>query len=181
MKTNKKTYIDITGISLNGITYYLVTATETYDIEWFGIKIKSQTDVIELPFVFKSLEIAKDFCELKPIIKDVHFFNNSDSGERSSRYYTYNLIMNKKVDAYIVWDDISIYYNRPTFGIREIKPRNVYPIVKGFIKSGSDAKLNPWSAFYTIYDARFEDVKEKLSEVFCIQDKDHYHFELVEK
>ena len=50
MRKNKKTYIDITGISLNGITYYLVTTTETYDIEWFGVKIKSQTNVIELQF-----------------------------------------------------------------------------------------------------------------------------------
>lgn len=181
MKTNKKTYIDITGISLNGITYYLVTATETYDIEWFGIKIKSQTDVIEVPFVFKSLEVAKDFCELKPIIKDVHFFNNSDGGERSARYYTYILTMNKKVTAYVVWDNISVYYDRSSFSVRAIKPRNVYPIVEGFIKSSSDAKLNTWGSFYNIYDVKFEDVKEKLSDVFCIQDKDHYHFELVEK
>lgn len=181
MKTNKKTYIDITGISLNGTTYYHVTATETYDLMWFGLHIKTKTDVIELPFVFKSLEVAKDFCELKPIIKDIHLSNNSNGGDRCSRYYTYNLIMNRIVNAYIVWDNISVYYNSPTFTIRSIKPRKVYPIVEGFIKSSSDAKLNSWSSFYSIYDVIFEDVKEKLSDIFCIKDKDHYHFELIEK
>ena len=181
MRKNKKTYIDITGISLNGITYYLVTTTETYDIELFGVKIKSQTNIIELPFVFKSLEIAKDFCELKPIIKDVCFFNNSDDGERSARYYTYELTMNKKVTAYIIWDKISVYFDKSIHNIKSIKPRKVYPIVEGFIKSKLDAKLNRWVSFYNIYDVSFEDVKETLSDIFCIQDKDHYHFELIAK
>lgn len=178
MKTNIHTYIDIQGISLNRVMYYVVTKRTTYDIVLFGTIIKNVDKTEELPFVFKSIEIAKDFCELNPKIKKFLF-----APKGHLKYETYDLIMNNKVHAYIVWDidTKSVEYKKYDYDDKRIFPREVYPIVNGFVKCADDIKLDCYNYASSIYDAHAQNVVEKLSDIFNISKNDKYHFELVEK
>lgn len=182
MIKTKNTFVDINGIVLNKVTYYLVTFTINKEFSLFGRIIKEYTQVKEVPFVFKSYEIAKDFCELNPKIKNEVFSVVSNRGYFTTKYYTYKLTMNSKVNAYVVWDHALVDCDSDR---AKYMPEKVYPFAEYFIGKENDMTLPKYSEIYQRSPmAPYPKVKnevEKLSDIFCISRDDKHHFELVEK
>lgn len=176
MKTNYKTYADIEERILDdNIICYAVTFTTTYDIFLFGKKIKTKTETEEVPFYFKSLEIAKDFCEIHPTYYKCYRTNDNYEG-RYVYYMTYRINGNEN-NYYICWDyliydddnDVNFY------------PSN-YKIVNSFV---SDIKLKDWMHTHCIDDIKYINRTLKLSDLIAkIENKNKlikkWHFELVE-
>lgn len=82
---------------------YEVTFVTKYDYLLFGKVIKHKEDAEKVPFLFKSIEVAKDFCELNPIYKKRMLSNRKNVDH--VHYYTYVLYNNaneKIAEAY--WD-----------------------------------------------------------------------------
>ena len=185
MKTIVHTYVDINGITLNCKKYYTVTFSYTSKKFLFNKCIKTIDEKKEVPFVFDSLEIAKDFCELNPTYNDFYLYvpTHDELGKKESRYYTYELVLNSKVNAYIIWhyESTKLMHNG---NIASIKPIDNYPVVKGFVLDiCKSIKLNDYNRMNCVYDVTIEnsDVHNKLSEIYSVQKDEQYHFELVEK
>ena len=71
---------------------YSVTFVTKCDYSLFGKVIKHKEISKEVPFLFKSIEIAKDFCELNPTYKKVMRSNRRYIDH--VHYYTYALYNN---------------------------------------------------------------------------------------
>ena len=177
----KKTYVDINGIVLDKVTHYLVTFTKEYEFSLFGNIIKVFKRVKEVPFVFQSFDIAKEFCELNPKYKKYTFFEESTYGSFKSYYCTYKLILNNKVNVYIIWNHSIVKYD---YSSAEYTPVDSYPVVGGFIKDEVNNIILPTSrSEITAYkkSPRTPHIVDKLSDIFAISETDKHHFELVEK
>lgn len=181
MKKLNHKYVDITGVVINKITYYAVSIVEEYDLFVFGKFIKKISTINELPFVFKELEVAKDFCELNPKITQ-YTYSDRTRGDYYTKYKTYELLLNNKIYAYVIWEDGSMLYE--SIGDSKIvKPIEAYPVVRGFITDINNNLRLPtyWDMNYMNAIKRIDNLKDKLSDIFYIDDKEKYHFELVEK
>lgn len=181
MKKLNHKYVDITGVVINKITYYVVTIVKEYDLFVFGKFIKKISTINELPFVFKELEIAKDFCELNPKITE-YTYKNRTRADHYTKYKTYELLLNNKIYAYVIWEDGSMLYESVDAS-KIVKPIEAYPVVKGFITDiNNNLHLpNYWDMNYIYAIERIDNIKDKLSDIFYIDDKEKYHFELIEK
>jgi len=171
------TYVDINGIILDKVTYYVVTFTKVYEMSLFGKVIKETKKIQEVPFVFKSYEIAKEFCELNPVYKQITFSQSSKYDVYNTTYDTYRLILNNKVNAYIVWEHLTGTYN---FAHAEFHTDKSYPIVKGFIKDELNNIKLPTTYSTISTGPQTPNMVEKLSDIFAIS-KDKHHFELIEQ
>ena len=105
MKKLNHKYVDITGVVINKITYYAVSIVEEYDLFVFGKFIKKISTINELPFVFKELEVAKDFCELNPKITQ-YTYSDRTRGDYYTKYRTYELLLNNKIYFYLCFIDV---------------------------------------------------------------------------
>ena len=174
------TYVDINGIILDKVTYYVVTFTKVYEMSLFGKVIKEIKKIQEVPFVFKSYEIAKEFCELNPLYKQYTFSQSSRYDTYRTTYETYKLVLNNKVNVYIIWDHLNGTYN---FAQAEFHTDDSYPIVKGFIKDELNNIKLPitYSAISAGTWPQAPNMVEKLSDIFAISENDKHHFELIEQ
>lgn len=180
MKTNIKTFVDIEEVTIEHIGYdrlaYSVAFTEQYDVVICGINFGTKTKKTTFPFFFSRLDIAKDFCGLKPTCTSV-YFHNDRYPDRSSKYSTYAIHVQDKV-YYIKWEVESTYKEDEhdiSFGPDE------NPIVDSFV---TKIKLKDWMHTYRLDDIEFCDEKKKLSEIINFNAIEHknkkWHFELIE-
>lgn len=72
---------------------YSVTIVSECDYSLFGHTFKRGKSITKLPFLFKSLEVAKDFCEINPKFKSVVISNKKYIDH--VYYYTYELYNNE--------------------------------------------------------------------------------------
>lgn len=180
MIKTKNTYVDITGIVLDNEKYYLATYITKKQIVLFGKVIKEFTKTEEVPFIFSSFDIAKDFCELNPDIKEYTIKRTFEYGVFDVHYHTYKLVLNNRVYAYVVWSrttlnqefDKGIYFHSKT-----------YPLVYSFIRNENDIEF-PYNRDNYSLQPTFPKIthgEEKLSNIFHICEDDKHRFELIEK
>lgn len=180
MKTNIKTFVDIEEVAIEHIGYYRlaysVTFTEQYDVVICGINFGTKTKKTIFPFFFSRLDIAKDFCGLKPTYTSVYFYNDKYS-LRSAEYSTYAIHVQDKT-YYIKWEVESTYTKDErniSFGPIE------NPIVDSFV---TNIKLKDWMHTHRLNDVEFYNEKKKLSEIINFNALEHknkkWHFELIE-
>ena len=180
MKKNIKTYVDIEEVIVDTEKRttrkcYSVTFTEYYNNVYLGINFGKKEIKTKFPFLFKNLEIAKDFAQLKPEYKFVKF-HNDNYNDRTTSYYTY-IISAKDKTCYIKWEadstDIEDHYNI------KFEPIKHNPIVDTFV---TKIKLLDWMHTYSLRNVTFFNERQKLSE--CLNCKSEetkkWHFELVE-
>jgi len=180
MKIDKHTYVDINAIELDNVKHYLVTFTKVYKLFVFGKVIKEFKKIQEVPFVFPEYDIAKEFCELNPQYKKCNICKDNISNEYRSIYETYELILNKKVKAYIIWNNTILTYN---WAKATYSPDEIYPIILGFVKDELNNIILPTSHIEASkkYAPRTPHIVERLSDIFTISKTDKHHFELVEE
>lgn len=175
MKKNIKTYVDIEEVSYN--RRYKVSFITTYDITFLGQYIKTKTEIDEVPFLFNSLDIAKDFCEVNPEIKHMYVVNSEDES-RKVYYETYRLEVNKQ-KFYIKWEECSIKIDDSYNYSFDLRPDK---IVNAFV---SWIGLNDWMHTYGLNNVYFSNEFSKLSELVNIKlnkknsNNKHWRFELV--
>ena len=143
---------------------YSVTFIKEKTYELFGKVIKRKTISETMPFVFKSLDIAKDFCEVCPTVISDTFVNHDNY--RKVIYYTYRLIKNDRIIGYIEWDK---YYTCNNFSrIKDGDFDKIFgafkndKIVGNFVK---DIVLKQWIFTTSVTDINFEKRRKYLSEL----------------
>lgn len=189
MKLNKHTYIDIveknveTQYTLESDSHYhyhtvlayKVNIITEYDIKLFG-KIFRKSKTKELPFLFRTLEMAKEFCEINPKYEKV-CFQNSKEIDSSVKFYTYQLIVNKEIVGYIWWNDETVYLNGDWH--MEFKFNNK-SIIDGFVKN---IDVQSWSNTFHQSDIKYYGFTVKLTNLVKPINNDngkHWRFELIE-
>ena len=155
---------------------YKVNFITEYDIVLFG-KTFHKTKTKEIPFLFKTLDMAKDFCEIKPKYIKVYFQNSEDG--YSVKFYTYQLAINKEVIGYIWWFDKTVYLNN---GHHMEFKFNSNSIVYGFVKN---IEVTNWINTHYLSDIRYYGFTNKLSELTkpitnTSDTEKHWRFELIE-
>ena len=167
---------------------YSVTFIKEKTYELFGKVIRKKTTSETMPFVFKSLDIAKDFCEVFPtIISDV--FCNNNNSNHCVKYYTYRFVKNDKIIGYAKWNDYYMHGNVPKLisekGNIEFTPFVNDKIIDMFVK---DITLKGWVHTHSLNDVKFERPCEYLSELLKndkqIKDKEifnEWNFKLVKQ
>lgn len=187
MKINKHIYADISEKAVEikcayysdpryqTILAYKVNFITEYDIILFG-KIFHKTKIKEIPFLFRTLDMAKEFCEIKPKYEEVYFQNSKD--DYSVKFYTYQLAVNNKVIGYIWWNDKTVYFNSG----RHIEFKfNSKPIIDGFVKNIS---VKNWIFTNYLSDIKYYGFTDKLADLVkpIVNDDNgkHWIFELVE-
>lgn len=190
MKLNKHTYVDIVEKNVetqytfksdphyHTVLAYKVNIITEYDIKLFG-KIFHKSKTKELPFLFRTLEMAKEFCEINPKYEKVYFQNRYDG--TCVKFYTYQLSVNKIIIGYIWWHNESVIINNGehanmTFDVIH------NPIVYGFVKN---IELNDWMNTHYLSDVRYYGFTNKLSELVkpvinTSDNEKHWRFELIE-
>ena len=180
MKKNIKTYVDIEEVIVDTESYttrkcYSVAFTECYDNVYLGINFGKKEIKTKFPFLFKNLEIAKDFAQLKPECKFVQFYNDNYD-DRASRYNTYSITAKDRT-CYIKWEENST----ETEDHHDIKfePIKYNPVVDSFV---SKIKLLDWMHTHALKNVTFFNERQKLSECLnCkLEETKKWHFELVE-
>ena len=154
---------------------YKVNIITEYDIILFG-KTFRKTRTKELPFLFRTLEMAKDFCEINPEYEEAYFKNNDSLGDSSVKFYTYQLVTNKEVIGYIWWNEETVYIND---GHRMEFKFNSKPIINGFVKN---IKVKKWVDTFSLSDIIYCGFTDKLSDLVKTVDNNekHWRFELIE-
>lgn len=153
-------YIPAAGIS----KCYAVTFTREKVYTLFGKVIKTQSKSETMPFVFKSLDIAKDFCKICPtVISDV--FINSHNYYKV-KYETYRLVKNEKILGYIKWNAFYTYDANLDYAGQETHKRYTQslsdPIVDKFVE---DIVVKDWVHTNSIKDIKFLNESDSLSEL----------------
>jgi len=171
---NVKTYHPEYSFYLPSFAYKVNLITE-YDIILFG-KTFRKTKIKEIPFLFKSLNIAKDFCEINPKYKKVYFHSNDGQYSRSVKFYTYQLVVNRKVIGYIWWSEHTICIDN---GHDMLFKYNNDSIINGFVKS---IKVKKWVDTNNLSDIAYYGFTDKLSDLVKTIDNNekHWRFELIE-
>ena len=158
------------------ILAYKVNFITEYDIILFG-KTFHKTKTKEIPFLFKTLDMAKEFCEIKPKYKKVCFQNNNEI-DYSVKFYTYQLVNNKKVIGYIWWNSNTVYLS----GGKHMEFKfNSNPIIDRFVKN---IGVQSWANTNYLSDIKYYGFTDKLSDlvkpIVNNNDGKHWKFELVE-
>lgn len=187
MKINKHIYADISEKEVETqytfysdpryqtILAYKVNLITEYDIILFG-KTFHKTKIKELPFLFKSLDMAKEFCEINPKYEKVYFQNSEDG--YSVKFFTYQLVVNKEVIGYIWWNDKTVYLNR---GYHMEFKFNNKSIIYGFVKN---IGVQSWTNTNYLSDIKYYGFTDKLADlakpIINNDNEKHWRFELVE-
>ena len=124
----------------------------------FGHIIKTKSTSKIVPFRFKTLEIAKDYCEVNPDAIVETSIYKTITRLRSITYKTYIIYKNDKNIAYIKWDDNFVINNHCNTQFHNM----VDSIVDKFV---TNIKFSEYAACYE--DIKFENEHDKLSEL-CI-------------
>lgn len=189
MKTSKNIVANIKemGFNDNSVRAFAVTFIETTEKTIFG-RTWTKTEEQGIPFIFKTLEIAKDFCELKPTIVSDVFVNSNDAvfdNRHLVKYYTYRLV-DKNTDriiGYVKWDK-SVTVKTQSVGNEIFSVNLKSPLVDKFV---TDINLKRWVETHSLYDVGFKNEHEKLSELLAYPSKNgmpvynEWNFKLVEQ
>ena len=175
MKTNEHTYVTIKR--LHNQELYKVTIKRTWDTDGiFGVKTHEELE--EIPFIFTSNEVAKDFVSVLPdkIEKTtIKRYECETCHLCYSSYETYKLIIGN-FEVYVKWNWATRHragiFTTRTF----LKPNKNEPVVESFMLNGT---LNKYSnAILTTGEY------EKLSELInYLKDKENSNeqtFELIQ-
>lgn len=190
MKINKHIYADISEkvVESQNISYlnsyqtffaYKVNLITEYNIILFGKtfhKIKTK----EIPFLFKTLDMAKEFCEINPKYKKVCIQNNEED-YYSVKFYTYQLVVNRKIIGYIWWNDKTVSFNNGhhmEFKFNSIK-FNSNSIIDGFVKN---IIIQSWINTNYLSDIKYYGFINKLTDLVkpIVDNEKHWRFELIE-
>lgn len=164
----------------NMVCYEVTLYEET--IISLGTKIiykSNKTNVV--PFLFKSLEVAKDFCEISPKYKLVTLIND-DCGT-TVHYQTYELSKDHKFLGYIEWGENHTIFNksREQYGFY---PSTKEPLVEKFVKN---IRVPDWTRTFGLSDLTFIKPFENVSSLCINENNDsrrvnkQWNFELIEK
>ena len=138
---------------------YSVTFVKECTYILFGKIIKKQKTSETMPFTFKTLDVAKDFCEICPtVISDV-FVNNEHC--RHVKYHTYKLVKNEKTIGYIKWDPYYTNINNKEMNI-EFSPFLNDKIVSKFVDA---IAVKNWIKTNSLNDVIFNKPCDYLSEL----------------
>ena len=140
-------------------TCFEVELITKYETLLFGHIIKAKTTSKIVPFRFKTLAIAKDYCEVNPDTIVETSFSKMATGLRTITYKTYKIYKNDKNIAYVKWDDnfvINNYCNKQFHN-------TIDAIVDKFI---TNIKFAEYPACYN--DIKFENEQDKLSELCMV-------------
>jgi len=170
-------YTNTTDQHYQTMLAYKVNFITEYDIVLFG-KTFHKTKNNEVPFLFKTLDMAKEFCEINPKYEQMYFQSN-DSGGWKVKFYTYGVLLNGNLIGYIQWhnDFVIINYNELTM---EFKVGND-AVAVGFVKNVS---LKNWVDTNSIYDIKYYGFTDKLADLVKSINNDnekHWRFELIEE
>lgn len=182
MKINKHIYADISEKVVESqikpyqtFFAYKVNLITEYDIVLFG-KVFHKTKTKEIPFLFKTLDMAKDFCEIKPKYEKVCFQNSEDGFGFSVKFYTYQLVVNKKIIGYLWWHKQTICIDEKHSEFKF----NSNSIIDGFVKN---INVQSWIKTHYLSDIKYHGFTDKLTDLVMPINNDtgkHWRFELIE-
>lgn len=159
------------------ILAYKVNLITEYDITLFG-KAFHKTKTKEIPFLFKTLDMAKEFCEINPKYEKVYFQSTDGQYGCSVKLYTYQLLVNKKVIGYIWWNDKTIYLINNHDMLFKY---NNNSIIEGFVKN---IKVKKWIDTNYLSDINYCGFTNKLTDlvkpIVNENNEKHWRFELIE-
>jgi hypothetical protein len=137
MKTNEHTYATIK--KLDNYELYKVVIKRTWDTNGIFGK-KSHEELQEIPFIFLSDEIAKDFVSVLPdkIEKTaIKKYECEICHLCYAAYETYKLTIGN-FEVYVKWNWTNRYVNDDFIGTRTfLKPNKKEPIVESFMLNGT--------------------------------------------
>lgn len=137
-------------------TCFEVEMITNHEILLFGHIIKTKTTSQIVPFRFKTLEIAKDYCEVNPDMIIETSFTKTSTRRRTITYKTHAIYKNDKRIAYVKWNDdfvINNYWN-------EQFHNTIDSIVDKFV---TNIKFAAYPSHYE--DIKFENEQDRLSEL----------------
>ena len=138
MRTNEHTYATIK--KLDNLELYKVVIKRTWDIDGIFV-VKSHEEIKEIPFIFLSDEIAKDFISVLPdkIEKTtIKSYECETCHLCHVSYETYKLFIGN-YEAYVKWN----WVNRHSTGVfttRTLLKPNKTPVVESFMLKGTPEK-----------------------------------------
>jgi len=119
-------------------TSYRVSIVHSYKIKRFG-KLYDKKKVEELPFLFSSIEVAKDFCTIMPKIEKTTLYVRHGNNWMYDnwiyiKYKTYKLSIGDNHKCYIKWENE--YTKKHSIGVAysTIYSNSKTPIIKNFVE-----------------------------------------------
>ena len=189
MKINKHIYADISekAVESQNVSYlnsyyqtffaYKVNLITEYDIILFG-KTFHKTKTKEIPFLFKTLDMAKEFCEIKPKYEKICFQSNDGESQHSVKFYTYQLVVNGEVIGYLWWNSNTIHIDN---GDDMLFKYNNNSIIEGFVKN---IEVKKWINTHYFSDIPHYGFTDKLTDlvkpIVNNYNGKHWRFELIE-
>lgn len=184
MRIEKHIYVNI--VRSEGADYYRVILTKTCDIIAFNTVIKHDETIEEIPFYFKSLDMAKDFCNMLPNKITKKVLKRNIEGRHNSyvrTYTTYELTCCNNKKAYIYWDKVKILKNASyATKVDVISETNV---VNYFVPSISlyDTEDSNSSGAYYPYNENYEKLTDLINylnkDTRFSKNEEEYKFELI--
>jgi len=136
----------------NGIIVYKVFLVYQEDKYMFGKIVSSKNCEEEIPFLFRSLDSAKDYVSICPQYKNVCICNNDYSS--GVEYQTYKLSIGENEIGYIEWVDSCIHKSEEGCYI-SFTIDNDFPIIYKFVKNiNIDSWENTWHVSDIDFDSR---------------------------
>lgn len=148
-------------------TCFEVEMITNHEILLFGHIIKTKTTSQIVPFRFKTLEIAKDYCEVNPDMIIETIIETSIS----KTYKTHAIYKNDKRIAYIKWEG---NFNNYDYCYTEQIHNTIDSIVDKFV---TDIKYIPYPTRYA--DIKFKNEQDRLSELCMATNVQYKNKEIV--
>lgn len=151
-------------------TCFEVEMITNHETLLFGHTIKTKSISKIVPFRFKTLEIAKDYCEVNPDMISETSISKTATRLRTITYKTYVIYKNDKKIAYVKWNDdfvINNYWN-------EQFHNTIDAIVDKFV---TNIKFAEYPSCYE--DIKFENEHDKLSELCMLTNVQYKNKEIV--
>ena len=151
-------------------TCFEVEITTNHEILLFGHIIKTKSISQIVPFRFKTLEIAKDYCEVNPDMSIETSFSKIVTRLRTITYNTWVIYKDDKEIAYVKWDD--------NFVIDKCNDKQFQYTIDSIVdKFVTNIKFSEYSACYE--DIKFENEQNKLGELCMITNVQYKSKEIV--
>lgn len=151
-------------------TCFEVEIITNHEILLFGHIIKTKSTSQTVPFRFKTLEIAKDYCEVNPDMIIDTAFSKMATRLRTITYNTYEICKNDKTIAYVKWDDNFVIEN-------SCNKQFQYAIDSIVDKFVTDIKFAAYPSSFK--DIKFENEQDKLSELCMLTNVQYKSKEIV--
>lgn len=151
-------------------TCFEVEMITNHEILLFGHIIKTKSNSQTVPFRFKTLEIAKDYCEVNPDMIIETAFSKMATRLRTITYNTWVIYKNDKKIAYVKWDD--------NFVIDKCSDKQFQYTIDSIVdKFVTNIKFAAYPSHYE--DIKFENEQDKLSELCMVTNVQYKNKEIV--